>query len=74
MARSAFTRAEDITRVILVLRGRKVLLDSELAVRYGVTTERFSEQVRPNRGRYPLDVMFPLTAQQRSAVGLVRKK
>jgi hypothetical protein len=52
MVRSkALTRAEDITRANLVLRGHKVLLDRELAVLYGVTTKRFNEQVRRNRDR-----------------------
>jgi hypothetical protein len=35
---TALTRAEDITRAILVLPGHKVLLDRELAVLCGVTT------------------------------------
>ena len=55
---------EHITRAILVLRGHKVLLDSELAALYGVTTKRFNEQVRRNRERFPEDFMFQLTAEE----------
>jgi hypothetical protein len=47
-----------------VLRGRKVLLDSELATLYEVSTKRFNEQVRRNRERFPTDFMFQLTAEE----------
>ncbi len=55
---------EHITRAIVVLRGHKVLLDSELAALYGVTTKRFNEQVRRNRARFPEDFMFQLTPEE----------
>jgi hypothetical protein len=55
---------EDISRTILVLRGRRVLLDVELAVLYGVTTRRLNEQVRRNRKRFPDDFLFELTAEE----------
>ena len=55
---------EHITRAILVLRGHKVLLDSELAALYGVTTKRFNEQVRRNRERFPEDFMLQLPAEE----------
>jgi hypothetical protein len=60
----ALVPVEHITRAILVLRGHKVLLDSELAALYGVTTKRFNEQVRRNRERFPEDFMFQLTAEE----------
>jgi hypothetical protein len=59
---------EDIARAIVVLRGRKVLLDSELAALYGVTTKRFNEQIRRNRGRFPSDFMFQVTAVEHGAL------
>jgi hypothetical protein len=59
---------EDITRAILVLRGHRVLLDTELAALYGVTTKRFNEQVRRNAKRFPADFMFQLTAQEAAAL------
>jgi hypothetical protein len=60
----ALVPVEHITRAILVLRGHKVLLDSELAALYGVSTKRFNEQVRRNRERFPADFMFQLTAEE----------
>jgi hypothetical protein len=42
-----------ITQRILVIREQKVLLDSDLAILYGVETRRLNEQVRRNRARFP---------------------
>jgi hypothetical protein len=61
VGKAASGKVEDITRAILVLRGRRVLLDAELAVLYGVTTRRLNEQVRRNRKRFPGDFLFELT-------------
>jgi len=55
---------EHITQSILVLRGHRVLLDTELSALYGVSTKRFNEQVRRNRERFPEDFMFQLTAEE----------
>jgi hypothetical protein len=41
-----------------VLRGQRVLLDSDLAELYGVTPKRLNEPVRRNRERFPEDFMF----------------
>jgi hypothetical protein len=46
---------------ILVLRRRKVLLDSDLAELYRVTVKRLNEQVKRNAARFPEDFMFRLT-------------
>jgi hypothetical protein len=62
--RSALVPVHDITRAILVLRGQRVLLDADLADLYGVTTRRLNEQVRRNRGRFPNDFLFELTAEE----------
>jgi phage regulator Rha-like protein len=59
---------EHITQSILVLRGHRVLLDTELAVLYGVSTKRFNEQVRRNRERFPADFMFQLTDEELAAL------
>jgi phage regulator Rha-like protein len=53
-----------IAQSILVLRGQRVLLDSDLARLYGVTTKRFNEQVRRNINRFPTDFMLRLTADE----------
>ena len=52
-----------IAERILLVRGTKVILDSDLAALYGTTTKRLNEQVRRNAGRFPPDFMFPLSNQ-----------
>ena len=51
---------EDIAQRILIVRGRRVLLDADLAAFYGETTKRFNEQVKRNLARFPADFMFQL--------------
>jgi hypothetical protein len=43
------------------LRGRRVVLDADLARVYGVTTSRFNEAFKRNRRRFPDDFVFQLT-------------
>ncbi|MBI3553100.1 MAG: ORF6N domain-containing protein [Elusimicrobia bacterium] len=50
------------------IRGRRVMLDAELAVVYGVRTKRLNEQVRRNRGRFPQDFVFQLTPAEKAEV------
>jgi hypothetical protein len=64
----ALVPTEDITRAILTLRGHRVLLDSELAALYGVTTKRLNEQVKRNAKRFPEDFMFRLTRTETEAL------
>lgn len=67
LAMASPTRAENpagIAQRILVLRGQRVLLDSDLAELYGVPTRRLNEQVRRNRSRFPGDFMFQLTINE----------
>jgi hypothetical protein len=63
-ARKVMLPVESIAQSIVVLRGQKVLLDSELAALYGVSTRRLNEQVRRNRSRFPADFLFELTAEE----------
>lgn len=44
-----------------MLRGRRVHLDAELSVLYGVMTRRLNEQARRDRMRFPDDFLFELT-------------
>src|ERR1700730_10307867 len=53
-----------IESAIRVIRGHNVMLDSDLARLYGVTTSRLNEQVRRNEDRFPDDFMFRLTAKE----------
>jgi hypothetical protein len=55
---------ERVERRIILIDGRKVLLDTDLAELYGVTTKRFNEQVRRNSARFPADFMFRLSVEQ----------
>lgn len=50
-----------IERRIHIIRAGKVMLDSDLAVLYGVSAKRLNEQVKRNRRRFPRDFMFRLT-------------
>jgi hypothetical protein len=53
--------AERIERSILVIRGEKVLLDSDLAALYQVETRVLVQAVKRNIGRFPSDFAFRLT-------------
>ncbi len=55
---------ERIQRAILLLRGEKVMLDSDLAALYGVTTGNLNKAVRRNLDRFPSDFMFQLTPEE----------
>ncbi len=55
---------EQIERLILLIRGHKLLLDSDLADLYGVETKVLNQAVRRNRDRFPPDFMFQLTADE----------
>jgi phage regulator Rha-like protein len=66
--RRALVPVEDISRAILVLRGHKVLLDTELAALYGVETRVLLQAVRRNRERFPEDFMIQLTASEWAAL------
>jgi len=56
--------AEQIENQILIVRGQRVMLDSDLAELYGVPTKRLNEQVRRNRKRFPDDFAYQLTQQE----------
>lgn len=53
---------EQIESSIFFIRGEKVMLDSDLAELYGVTTKALNQAVRRNKDRFPSDFMFRLTA------------
>ena len=55
---------EVIERKILLINGHKMMLDSDLAALYGVTTKRLNEQVRRNLKRFPPDFMYQLSQEE----------
>jgi hypothetical protein len=57
-----------VERRIYLIRGEKVMLDSDLADLYGVPTKRLNEQVRRNLRRFPKDFMFTLTWGEMTAL------
>jgi phage regulator Rha-like protein len=55
---------EVVAAKILVVRGKKVMLDSDLASLYGVETKNLNLQVKRNVLRFPNDFMFQLTKKE----------
>ena len=60
----AIVRAERIESRILLIRGHKVMLDSDLAELYGVSTKALVQAANRNKDRFPQDFMFQLSAQE----------
>ncbi|GFE81036.1 DNA-binding protein [Steroidobacter agaridevorans] len=58
---AALISVEHVAQSIFILRGQRVLLDSELAALYQVPTKRLNEQVKRNLDRFPEDFMFRLS-------------
>jgi hypothetical protein len=55
---------EQVEVLIHLVRGERVLLDSDLAALYGVSTGALNRAVRRNANRFPTDFMFQLTAEE----------
>ena len=55
---------EKIENLILVIRGKQVMLDRDLAWLYGVDTKRLNEQVKRNIERFPIHFRFQLTENE----------
>lgn len=55
---------EHIEQKILIMRGHKVMLDSDLAALYGVETKKLIQAVKRNPDRFPTDFMFTLENQE----------
>ena len=68
MTESGLIPVERIERAILVLRGQKVMLDSDLAVMYGVGTRELVQATKRNPERFPSDFVFQLTPQEVSVL------
>jgi phage regulator Rha-like protein len=64
MSKDAEQSPAEIAGRIFVVRGRRVMLDSDLAQLYCVTTKRLNEQVRRNQDRFPGDFLISLTDQE----------
>ncbi len=53
-----------VENAIHLIRGQRVMLDSDLAGMYGVTTKRLNEQMRRNKERFPKDFAFQLRREE----------
>ena len=61
-------RPKSIKSLILTVRGRKVLIDADLASIYEVETRTLNQAVKRNPERFPEDFIFQLTAKEKSEV------
>jgi len=61
---SSQSRIVSLENAIHLIRGHRVMLDSDLAGIYGVTAKRLNEQLKRNRPRFPDDFAFQLTVQE----------
>jgi len=68
LKRTDVVSVEQITQSILVFRGHKVLLDSDLAELYGVPTKALNQAVKRNAERFPEDFMFRLSGPEAEAL------
>ena len=59
---------EVVKRKIYLVRGHKVMADSDLAEMYGVETKNLNKAVKRNVNRFPSDFMFQLTAEEAAAL------
>jgi hypothetical protein len=69
MAKSqALVKIGKIQQRILLIRGEKVIIDSDLAEAYGVSTKALNQAIRRNADRFPHDFMFRLTNKEKQEV------
>ena len=64
LLRQAVVPAGLIDRRIYQIRGRRVMLDSDLADLYRVPTKAFNQAVQRNLDRFPEDFMFQITPEE----------
>ena len=57
-------KPENLVPLVRLVRGEKVLLDSDLAALYGVSTKVLNQSVKRNEDRFPEDFMFQLSADE----------
>lgn len=66
--KNAIIPIEKIDQAIIMIRGQKVMIDSDLAEIYGVKTKALNQQVKRNIERFPSDFMFQLTTKEKVEV------
>jgi hypothetical protein len=68
MKKLSFLPHELIEKRILLIRGQKVMIDSDLSELYGVSTKALNQAVKRNSERFPIDFMFELTKEEKIEV------
>jgi len=63
-ATKAVLTPQALAERILIVRGQRVMLDSDLAQLYEVDTRRLNEQVKRNSNRFPIDFAFQLSRDE----------
>ncbi len=66
MSATTLIPLERIQSRIVVLRGQRVLLDSDLAELYGVPVRQLNQAVKRNAAKFPEDFVFALTGEERA--------
>ena len=61
---ASLAKLDNVEAAIYVVRGERVMLDSDLAAIYGTSTTRLNEQLRRNRQRFPKDFAFQLRREE----------
>jgi len=57
---------ERIENKILIIRGKKVLLDRDLAELYQVSTKAFNQAIKRNKSRFPKNFIFQLSGEEKN--------
>lgn len=65
---SALVPRERIEQTIRIFRSHRVMLDTDLAELYGVSTKVLNQAVKRNAARFPNDFMFQLTGDEVAAL------
>jgi hypothetical protein len=60
----SLVQVDEIIQKIHLVRNLKVMLDSDLATAYGVSTKAFNQAIKRNADRFPKDFMFQLTLEE----------
>jgi hypothetical protein len=64
----SLARVDNVTGRILLIRGRKVLIDADLAQLYEVTTKALNQAMKRNQDRFPEDFVFQLAPEEKQEV------
>jgi hypothetical protein len=65
MTKQLIIQEENVRNAILILRGKRVMVDADLAAFYGVPTKVFNQAVKRNIDRFPEEFMFRLNEKEK---------